>query len=74
MISWEVVGFLPGIEVARRGSGVRKILKSVRRGIYEAVKSLVNDFTRDQIVEWITGARGGVSSHHGVLMVGCWRW
>ena len=47
MVSLEVVGFLPGIEVARRGSGVKEILKRVRRGIYEAVKSLVNDFTSD---------------------------
>ena len=47
MVSWEVVGFLPEIEVARKGASVREILKRVRRGINEAVKSSVNNFTRN---------------------------
>ena len=75
VVSWEVVNFLPEIEVARTGSVVREILKRVRRGIYEAVKSLVYDFTRDQIVKWIAGARGVLSSwgsYGGLLEVVVW--
>ena len=55
VVTWKVVGFLQEIEVARTGAGVREILKRVMRGIYEEVKSMVINFTREQTVDWIGG-------------------